>query len=684
MFKTKGLYASGMVLQRNTCNCIFGEADAGSEIKMSFRNAEYCSKTDSNGNWKIEFNPGAEGGPFVLELTCTEGTDLKKSETSENSNITFTDIFVGEVWVNSGQSNAQLPMERLKFSYKEEMELPENPHIRMITVPISYAFDTEKDSVENPVWKAASPETLGSFSGTAYFFAKKLQEDLQLPIGIINASQGGSPISAWMNEQSLSELNKTDYLKRIKDCRTSGFIQSKLEDIHQKQEKWNNLINSSDKGTSEQWENLSYQKLDESWTECLIPNDFQISKEAAIVWFKKEINLSAKEVAQFNSKKTRIWLGTIMDADRVWVNGTFVGVTYYTYPPRRYEIPAGILKEGKNTITVRVQKNGANPIRFYKEKPYCIFTDDVYVHPVAYRNVENPELNSNKIATPDSSANGCKIDLSGNWRMKIGCTVEKHPGEVFFEWEPTALFNAMLAPAFNHAVAGALWYQGESDSLIFDQYKDLLVKMIGLWRQKFIYAPKNMPFIVMQLPNWNDGNTGHSDFSDWAEMRSVQNQAVESIENAAISVTIDAGEWNDLHPEKKRTGGTRAAMQALRIAYGKNYKKSPVFEKIEKKNNNLIITFKCDSELNAYVVENERVNFSKKQTEIYGFECLSHQKTLQKVVARLLNKTQVVVTLSEPTDNLVELRYLWASNPDVINLYSAEKIPAQGFKVSLK
>lgn len=666
MFYTKGIYGSGMVLQRETVNCVFGCAEAGTVVGMKFRNQEYCVTTDDKGNWKIEYNPGTAGGPFVMELY------------SDKSQILFEDIYVGEVWVNSGQSNAQLPMERMKFSYADEFALPKNPCIRMITIPISYEFKTEKDYIENPLWQAASPATLGTFSGTAYFFAKKLHQDLNVPIGIINASQGGSPISAWMNEKSLADLGKTDYIERIHNCQKDGFIQEKLSDIRKKQEIWNNLITATDRGTSENWENLSFENLDNSWEECQIPNDFRICNKAAIVWFKKEITLTKDQVEAFNSKTTRIWLGTIMDADKVWVNKTFVGVTYYTYPPRRYEIPFETLREGKNTITIRVQKNGANPIRFYKEKPYCIFTDDCHIHPVAYRNVECPST-----LTANNKPDGCRIDLTGTWKMKTGCIIEKHPGEVFFEWEPTALFNSMLAPAFNHAVAGVLWYQGESDSLIYDQYKDLLVKMIALWREKFIYGPKNMPFVVMQLPNWNDGNEGHSDFSDWAEMRTAQNLAVESVENAAISVTLDAGEWNDLHPEKKRTGGTRAAMQALRIAYGKNYNAAPSFESLTREDNKLIINFKCNSELQVLAVENSHADFSKSQKEIIGFELLSTEKKLQKVVAQLLDTKRVVVTLPENFDSFIELRYLWANNPDIVNLYSKDNLPAQGFRVYL-
>ena len=163
-FQIKGIVASGMVLQQNKINCVFGTAGAYEDIYMTFRGMTSITQADETGSWKIEFSPGQAGGPFNMLIK------------SEKENVTFNDVYVGEVWVNSGQSNAQLPMERMRFSYPEEFELPENPYIRMITIPISWTFHGERDYVENPVWQAAAPSTIGQMSGTGYFFAKKLSQ----------------------------------------------------------------------------------------------------------------------------------------------------------------------------------------------------------------------------------------------------------------------------------------------------------------------------------------------------------------------------------------------------------------------------------------------------------------------------------------------------------------------------
>lgn len=677
----KGIYSSGMVLQQNTINCIYG-GGATDKVELIFRENKISASPDKNGFWSIKFNPGKAGGPFDLTLLCKQ------------EKIVFSDVYVGEVWLSSGQSNAQLTMTRMRFSYPEEFELPENPNIRIITIPISYSFDGEKDSVENPQWKCANPQNMGELSGTSYFFAKKMQQELNVPIGIINSSQGGSPVYAWMNQDSFTELGRKDYLKRIDFWRSEENIKSKIKEVTDAHKNWDAKVIEKDKGINQKWE----EKMpDTNCKDFLIPGDFdELGNKAGVVWFKKEIELDKSQAESLNSKKSFIWFGTIQDSDTIWINGVFCGSTGYVYPPRRYEIPKGTLHEGKNTITLRIQKNGALPIRFFKEKPYCIFTEDAKIHPVAFRNVEK------KIFTDEEKSKGVKINLEGKWQYLVGCSLSARAGEMFFEWEPSALYNSMLAPCFSYAIAGALWYQGESNALEYYDYQKLLMKMIELWRKKFIYAPKKMPIVVMQLPNWCEGFSKEisDNLIDWAELRDAQLKAVENEENTAIVSMIDAGEWNDLHPEKKKTGGTRAAEQALRIAYGKNYSAAPKMKYCERKDNIFTVKFDCpdsrakkDSsenclsddnfELKAFAVENDAANFETETSKVYGFEFITKDNQKIKAEGKLVSKTNVEISTSINADELKELRFLWKNNPDIVNLYSKELLPALPFKIIL-
>lgn len=664
-FYTKGIYSSGMVLQRDATNCIFGCGQAGNSVEMKYREQVFTTTVDAAGNWKIEYDAGDAGGPFDLVLSSGE------------DKILFNDVFVGEVWVNSGQSNAQLPMVRMKFSYEDEFELPKNDCIRMITIPITYSFDGEQDSVVNPVWKAASPETLGEMSGTGYFFAKKLWEELKVPVGIINASQGGSPISAWMSKASLKKLECTGKcLEELAKWENPKAIEEKKEDMQKNQSAWDSEIWTKDEGNKKHWESISYSEIADKWDDVEIPGDIDVLKSAGIIWLKKEVELSEKQAELLNKNVSQLWLGTILDSDGAYVNGTQVGFTAYTYPPRRYEVPAGLYKAGKNTITIRVQKNSKyGAIRFYTEKPCCLFTNNVKVATCAFRNVEKPETKipfNNSI--PDD---GVYISIAGKWKMAIGTKVDDAPAGMFFEWVPTALYNAMLAPAFNYAVAGALWYQGESDAYQPENYKILLENMIYLWREKFVYAQNKLPFVIMQLPNWSDGH-GEDYVSQnigWAKMREVEKQVADEISSTGLSVTIDAGEWNDLHPEKKKTGGTRAAMEALRVAYLKPFNIAPRAVGVEHRTDSIVIQFSSGSA--KLVSKTERVPgfifVGKKNAE----------EVLIEAVGTIISDTEVEIELPKTETKIELLRYLWADSPNPITLYSTDGLPAAPFEMKI-
>ena len=686
--KTKGIYADGMVIQRNTLNCIFGETEKKADVELKFRGKTYNTKADDTGNWKIEFNSEEAGGPFEMEIS------------SGSEKITFKDVFVGEVWVSSGQSNAQLQMTRMRFSYPEEFELPENQNIRMITIPITWSFDGEKDSVENPTWVCANSEKLLQMAGVGYFFAKKINAELGVPVGIITCAQGGSPISSWLNKKSLQEMEKNEYLTRLSYYEKPENVENKKKELAESQKKWNDLLYGTDAGSKESWEKLPYSKTDSTWTDCKIPGYIENFNSAGFVWIKKEVVLTSVQAAHFNEKTTWIWLGTIIDADKVWVNGVEVGETGYSYPPRRYVIPTETLVEGENTITVRLQKNSSyGKIRFYEEKPYYLFTEDVKICPVAIRNVEIVDCDASPVKIPPEKnledGKEC-ICIAGNWKMKVGTKVEDAPAGMFFEWCPTALYNSMLSPCFNYAIKGAMWYQGESDAGRYGEYKPLLEKLITLWREKFVYASKKMPFVIVQLPNWSDGNGEESAvvFSDWPYLREAQAKAVEETENTGIAVTIDAGEWNDLHPEKKKTSGTRAAMAALRIAYEKDFKPSPVFESYTKNAEGFAVKFNTfGAELRAFAIKEnsngKAADLSKTGEEVFGFSLLSckgETKSCIELKAKLVSKDEVFVYLpAEKTEGeLVELRYLWAMSPAPVNLYSNEKLPVMPFRIELK
>ena len=649
MIRVLGIYADGMVLQRNTVNCIFGDGAEG-EVSLSFRDTTVKSTAQSDGRWKIEFNPGEAGGPFELKLECA------------GSCVSFKDVWVGEVWVNSGQSNAQLPMDRLRYSYPYEMKLPKDDNIRMITIPITYAYDGPKDTVEKPEWICASPETIALMSGTAYFFASNLSKELGVPVGIINASQGGSPITSWMSEESLEKAGKTEFINQLNKWREPDAVKNQLEKEQRANTEWQTNLEANDIGLNEHWEKLSFQDIenDTLWKDCFIPNNFYDLKEGGVCWFKKEVELTSKDLAvlKMSGEEIRLWLGVIVESDKAWVNGVYCGETPYCYPPRRYVIPADVLHEGKNTITIRVVKTNQTPIRFYEDKPYAIFTSKE------------------------------RISLNGEWKKRVACDAPNYPGMTFFEWQPTALYNTMLAPAFNYAVAGALWYQGESNTWNYYEYAELLQIMMETWRQKFVYAPKDMPFVIVQLPKWGDGYKDEQrNFpEDWAWLRKAQADGVGLVKNAALATMIDAGEWNDLHPEDKIVVGERAARQALRIAYGKENATAPVMKDFAVTADKVSVRF--DQEVimnNSELVGVQGLYFvcrKEGDSPFAGSDSL-HIKAKGNVVGADTVEVEIPAQIKESGYPIKELRYLWTNCPEFVTLYSKNGLPAQPFIVRL-
>jgi sialate O-acetylesterase len=235
-----------------------------------------------------------------------------------------------------------------------------------------------------------------------------------------------------------------------------------------------------------------------------------------------------------------------------------------------------------------------------------------------------------------------------------------------------------------------LWYQGESDAMHPQEYKGMLVKMIDLWRHKFVYGSKELPFVIVQLPNWSDGWNEDSVSKDggWAVTRQVQADAAEIAGHAGLVVSIDAGEWNDLHPEKKKTIGYRAAKEALRVAYGKNFiSPSPKADICEFKKGRFLVHFDCgNSSLVACKVEGNKadLNLESKDKKVYGFSLLCSKKGEESVIpasAELIDDKTVSVDVPHGVGDVKELRYLWADSPAPVNLYSRNSLPAAPFRI---
>lgn len=613
--KLPRLISDGAVLQRDVSLTIWGWASADENVSVTLNGKTYSTKADTDGNWKIALPPQLAGGPHELHF-------------KGKNEITVSNVLFGDVWVCSGQSNMELPMERVKEKYRDVIAQATNPNIREFLVADKYDFKKEHLDLDAGSWKSVSPETVLGFSAVAYFFARDLYAAYNVPIGLINSALGGSPAEAWMSEDALKQFpDAWSELQRFKD---DNLIKEIEQRDQQNSQQWYARLNATDPGLMK-WHDA---ELDDSdWNEMTLPGywaDGPTGNVNGSMWFRKKINVPAS----FINKSGSLWVGRIVDADSVFVNGKFVGTTSYQYPPRRYSFGPDVLKAEENIISIRVISNAGRG-GFVPDKPYFL------------------------------AVGADTLDLKGTWKYKQGSVMPPQEAQTFIRWKPGGLYNRMISPLLNYSIKGVIWYQGESNTRDPKQYKEVFPAMIKNWRDK--WKQGNFPFLFVQLANFMEISSEPTE-SSWAETRQAQFEAL-SLPNTGMAVIIDAGEWNDIHPLNKEDVGKRLALAARHVAYGeKNVVHSgPLYQSHKIKKNKVIITFSnTGSGLMA-----------KGGWELKYFSIAGADKKF--VWAQATIKKNKVVVWSDQVHKPVVVRYAWADNPEGANLYNKEGLPASPF-----
>lgn len=614
------LISDSMVLQRGAPIHIWGWAAPGEEVSVQFNNKAYKIKTAADGKWTVTLSSMQAGGPYDMQITAS-------------NSITLKNILIGDVWICSGQSNMVLPMERVKERYPDEIEQANYPAIRQFFLPTVYNFNKEQDDVPPGRWVAANPQTVLQFSATAYFFAKKIYSKYHVPLGLINTSVGGSPAEAWLSEDALKTFPQ--YVSLLQQCKDSLYVDSIKKADNAGTNAWNQYINEHDKGLNEQikWYDTAYNAG--TWQTMQVPgywsdNDVALKDVNGSVWFRKEIDVPAR----MTGKDVKLMMGRIVDMDVVYVNGVQCGTTGYQYPPRRYTIKAGVLKPGKNIIVVRVINN-AGKGGFVLDKPYYL------------------------------AVAGDTIHLAGNWQYKQGTVAQPLAPTTFFQYKPTGLFNSMIAPLLYCTIKGVLWYQGESNTGKPKEYFSFLPALIHDWRTH--WHNNNLPFIYVQLPNYLEEQPQPGE-SNLAILREAQRKTL-SVPNTAMAITIDIGEWNDIHPLNKKGVGERLALAAENLVYGDRaiVATGPLYQAISIRSNKAIITFTNTS----------GSLIAKGSDTLRYFAIAGADKKFMWAKAVILNNK--VIVWSEVVPTPVYVRYAWADNPAGANLYNNEGLPASPF-----
>ncbi|MBQ8949027.1 MAG: sialate O-acetylesterase, partial [Prevotella sp.] len=552
------LFQSGMVLQRGKPIPVWGTADAGETVTVTFNKKQYTAVADEQGRWRVDLPQMKAGGPYILEV---------RDEKGEVRDI--TDVLVGDVWLLSGQSNIDVTIERVYPQYVNEIDSYENQQIRMFRVQNETDIHGVKDDIRPTSinWKPVNKQNAWLFSAVGYFLGKRMFEKVKVPQGIIVNSWGGTPIEAWISADSL----KRDYPQLIAKAalyQNDNYVKAQMQANAEANNQWQKLLDTADPVQAYPlplYDDSDWQTIDQnnwSW------------RGVGSVWLRQHININ-KEHAR---KSARLLLGTLFDQDVTYLNGQEIGHTYYQYPPRRYDIPEGLLKEGDNVIAVRfINKYGA--VHFIPEKPYMLcFGDD--------RLSQNP--------LPKDV-----IPLSKEWKMHVGAEMPQCPsGDVSLQNLPTTLYNAVLHPLAPYAINGVVWYQGESNTGNPAPYADYLKKLMGCWRDR--WQNQQMPFIIVQLANY-DGRqqTGiprpivyqsEPVNSGWAQLREAQRTTAKADPYAELAVINDLGETVDIHPLRKKEVAERIGLCFDRLVFNNKVKLSPEIVSAEVKDSEIELT----------------------------------------------------------------------------------------------
>ena len=627
------LFQSGMVMQRGKLIPVWGNAEAGETVTIRFNKKSYQTTADADGRWRVDLPKMKAGGPYTLEVKGANG------EVRE-----ISDVLIGDVWLLSGQSNIDVTIERVYPQYTQEIDTYENNEIRLFRVQNETSTHGVKEDIRatNINWKPVNKQNAWLFSAAGYFLGKRMFQQNKVPQGIIVNSWGGTPIEAWISEDSL----KTDYpmlIKKLQMYQNDNYVRAQMQANGAASQQWEKMLDETDPGYADMAvDDSDWQQIDQNnwgW------------RGTGSVWLRQHITIDK----QHAGKPARLLLGTLFDRDVTYLNGKQIGQTGYQYPPRRYDIPEGMLREGDNVIAIRfINKFGA--VHFIPEKPYMLcFGDD--------RLSQNPMP---KDVQP----------LSGLWKMKVGAEMPQCPSsDVSLQNLPTTLYNAVLYPLAPYAINGIVWYQGESNTGNPEPYADYLRKLMGCWRAR--WNDQQMPFVIVQLANY-DGRqqTGFPRplipqiapvNSGWAQLREAQRVVAKADAKAELAVINDLGERVDIHPLRKKEVAERIGLCFDKLLYNNKVKLAPEVVSAEANGNQIILTL--DQPVQAGKIETIEVagtdgKFSNASATADG------------------NKITILSPLPSNLSPL-KVRYAWKDNPETANVRSLSGWPMSSFELSI-
>jgi sialate O-acetylesterase len=620
--KLPSLVGSNMVLQRDMSISIWGFGTPDEQVTINFNGKKVSTKVSANGKWTAILPKMKAGGPYTMTLNGT-------------NKLVLENILIGDVWLCSGQSNMEFAL-KSGLNAEEEISIANYPAIRLYTVAKKVGLKPEEDTQGS--WMACTPETARNFSAIGYFFGRKIHKDINIPIGLIHSSWGGTVVETWISKEALN--NEPTFGKVA--ATVANFDTAAYNAAHRKMnEDWVRNFNSKDEGFKDS-QYLWAKTNTSSWQNIKLPDGWEFSGVAdlwqldGVVWFRKEVELTDADL----TSTAILNLGVIQNSDITFVNGEKIGQTPDVWGRKRtYNIPAGLLKKGLNTITVRVENYGGDG--GFSNTPQDFFL----------------------------KTGAKEYLLAGEWKYKIGFklqTSDRPQKELGPNTLPTLLYNSMIDPLTNYNIKGVLWYQGESNASRAFQYRTLFPMMITDWRQKFNQG--DFPFLYVQLANYNAKLKDPGD-SNWAELREAQALTLNT-RNTAMTTAIDVGDAANIHPKNKQALGLRLAQLAEQLVYRMPVKGlHPAFSNFNVQDHSVLVRFK-----------NSNGSLKTANGKAPGnFQIAGADHKFYWATAEILDQNTIKVS-SAQVQQPVAVRYAWEDNPADANVVNAENLPLLPFR----
>ncbi|QDU72452.1 sialate O-acetylesterase [Mucisphaera calidilacus] len=650
------VFSDHMVLQRERPVPVWGKADADQAVTVQLMEADNprplaqaFTVADVAGHWRAELPAQAAGGPYRLVV---RGGD----------EIVLEDVYLGEVWLCSGQSNMEWPV-RLTKNAAAEIAGSADPLLRHFDVPRTVAGEPQWDT--DASWTMASPETVPGYTAVGYYFARQLRNRLGVAVGLVNSSWGGTRIEPWMPPRMLTAYPDVAADLELLEERLAAYkadpsaaeamaeaMRSAYEaEVSERQ----GLATRGGVGLEQRWMEPGHDVS--GWGTMSLPVAWERAGVEAleayngVVWFRREVTIPDAWVG----RELALNLGPIDDVDSTYVNGELVGTTDFSTRnswtvDRRYAVSGDVVTNTTLTVVVRVGD-------WYGDGGISGESSQMWL---------------------SLEEGGEKVSLAGPWLYQKEETVvigqerpAAPPGEPSLGGAtartPTALYNGMICPVKPYGIRGAIWYQGESNASEATRYRSLMPGLIEGWRGDWNDA--EMPFGIVQLANFMRERETPGD-SAWAELRDAQLHTAKTMEKVGLAVTIDIGEANDIHPRNKQDVGARLASWAMAEAYGQpgaGYS-GPMFAKAFRQDSRFVVTFDLFGSQLAVRGGGKPV----------GFAVAGEDRVWHRAEARI--EGDRVEVWCDAVPEPVALRYGWADNPTRANLVNAQGLPASPFR----